>query len=679
MRSAVPHVRTAFATLLWALLLASLFLGLDVSGADSNSVSSEWIYTWTGPMWDWAVGLALEGSNVYAAGHISETTPDGSFMADGLLVKIRSNGRQAWNYTLGRGGFDEFKDVAYWNGYAYVVGYYEPAERAPGDAVIVKLTGEGEEVWRRTWKGNTDEVLYSVYVYGGYVYAAGDTTHPVSRRGSGWSPAGLQEEQEEWKMKGLILKYDLEGQYVWHKILDLGGMTSLGDIRVQDRWMYVVGFAETGEGGEQRDILVAKLSPEDGSLVWAYTWDGGCDERARRMEVVNGAIYVAGTKSCQSSSLPTAVLLKLDLDGNLVWEREWTGDGGAFYSAVWSDGSVIYVVGGTASSPSAPWPSVVISAYSQDGQLLWSRKVMRPKSTSAVKGIPLDLVRDGDYLYIAGRLGSPREGDPEDAMVVKVPLEVEEEGEQGAGETGAADLLTVTAPEVALVNRFLKLDVTVTNPGSQAERYRLELVHETGGVLTSKEIDVPPGESRATTLTVVPVEVGPLELTVRLIRGGEVLQEKLVTVEVVETPPESPSPTPTQTPPPTQATPSLTPTESPSPTPPATEGAEGEQGGEGGIPKAALAVGAVAVAVAAAALALRGRRPGAPAPTPTAPAAPTLKPAAAQREESEEIRKIREKLEALEKAKAEGRISERTYRELRDKYESELEKLLGGA
>ena len=87
------------------------------------------------------------------------------------------------------------------------------------------------------------------------------------------------------------------------------------------------------------------------------------------------------------------------------------------------------------------------------------------------------------------------------------------------------------------------------------------------------------------------------------------------------------------------------------------------------------------MAAAAAALALKGRRPGAPAPTPAAPAAPTPKPtpAAAQPEESEEIRKIREKLEALEKAKAEGRISERTYRELKDKYENELEKLLGGA
>ena len=50
MRFAVPHVRTVFLTLLWALLLTSLFLGLDVSGADSNSVSSKWIYTWTGPM-----------------------------------------------------------------------------------------------------------------------------------------------------------------------------------------------------------------------------------------------------------------------------------------------------------------------------------------------------------------------------------------------------------------------------------------------------------------------------------------------------------------------------------------------------------------------------------------------------------------------------------------------------
>ncbi len=532
--------------------------------------------------------------------------------------------------------------------------------------MIVKLTSDGEEVWRRTWKGNTDEVLYSVKVHGGYVYAAGDTTHPEAR-GEGWSPAAGSE--REWKMKGLVLKYDLDGQYIWHKVLDLGDMTALKEIVVQDGSMYVAGFVES-EGGEQRDILVAKLSPDDGSLEWANTWDGGCDERTVRMTVFDQGIYVAGQKLCESPYSLTGVLLKFDLNGNLVWVREWSGRGYAFYSGVWSDGDAIYALGATRTDDTQ-WSDWSIAAYSPDGELLWVKKITRPRASSSFKGLPIDLTGDREYFYVAGMLYPPTQGDPQDAIVVKVLREGETEGEQGggAGVGSTADLLSVAAPEVALVNRFLKLDITVTNPGPKAERYMLELVHETGGVLTSKEIDVPPGESRETTLMVVPVEVGPLELTVRLVSGGAVLEEEHVTVEVVKSLPESPSPTPTQTPPPTQATPSPTPTESPSPTPAATEEAEGE--GEGGIPKAALAVGAVAVAAAAAALALKGRKPGAPAPAPAAPAA--------QPEESEEIRKIREKLEALERAKAEGRISERTYRELRDKYENELEKLLGGA
>lgn len=91
----------------------------------------------------------------------------------------------------------------------------------------------------------------------------------------------------------------------------------------------------------------------------------------------------------------------------------------------------------------------------------------------------------------------------------------------------------------------------------------------------------------------------------------------------------------------------------------------------------AVGVGALAAAVAAAALALRGRTT--PSPAPAAPPEPEpVREAPTGARPSEDVEKIREKLRALEKARSEGRISERTYRELRDKYEEELERLGGG-
>ena len=651
-------MRGAPATGAAALAIALILIGGVSALAYPDGVVPEWFIVWGGPTWDSADGLATDGQYIYVVSDYSGFSPSGRIVNDGYIAKLRPNGKVVWNLTWGKSGFDEFRAIAYSGGYLYAAGYYEPTGRFPGDPVVVKFTPDGEEVWRRTWKGNTDEVFYAITAHGGYIYAVGDTEHP-KKVGGGF----------QWQMDILIVKYDTDGNVVWGKRLDFEGFDIARDVWGLGNWIYVVGATEAGAG--MGDVLLMKIDPADGSVMWTKTWgEEACDELGLKMAISGGYIYISGVKGCDATT--SGVLLKYDLDGNLIWERTWEGRGFAQFNGMVVEGDSIYLVGstGVVTGGEIQQYDFVLVKYDTSGNQVWVKTIARKGALSGKTGYLWTLIKVGNYMYASGHIYKYRADDPMDAVVMKFLAETAEEA-PGEGGAVVEDILAVEAPEKALVNRYLKLNVTVTNPLDSRAEYTLVLSSDPGGVLTTKDVTLGPGETRAVQLMVVPVVEGPLSLTGTLKRGGVELTSDSVTVEIVSSL-EEVQETPSPTPPSTQETPSPT---TPSPTttaPPGTEAPEVPEEEEG-VPILAIAVG-VAVAAGALAGAFLVMRRGAPLAAKPAVEAP--KPPAP---EPEEVLRLREKLRSLERAREEGRISEETYAELKAKYERELKDLLGGS
>ena len=115
-----------------------------------------------------------------------------------------------------------------------------------------------------------------------------------------------------------ILKYDPRLSLVWRVNND--NMTEGHDMRVKDGHIYTTGSLRTAGGG--LDVYVTKWTL-DGTRVWNFVWDSGVQEEGTGVALAeNGSIYVIVAMTEPDDYLSAGVvLLNLDIDGVLVWNR----------------------------------------------------------------------------------------------------------------------------------------------------------------------------------------------------------------------------------------------------------------------------------------------------------------------------------------------------------------------
>ena len=144
----------------------------------------------------------------------------------------------------------------------------------------------------------------------------------------------------------------------------------------------VVAYSCLQDGGGEgaQDIFVAKVNT-GGTSEWSRIWDTGNDEIP--MDVCSdGAdhLYLAGYQY-DSTSAAVALVLKLDLDGNIGWTQTWRAvdsqDGVAARGICCAGTDSIYVVGDTYGEfdgqTNAGFYDSFLSKFNAAGDRLWSR------------------------------------------------------------------------------------------------------------------------------------------------------------------------------------------------------------------------------------------------------------------------------------------------------------------
>ena len=310
-----------------------LVLGTTSAAAEPFLLASE--TTWGGAGTDIADGVAIapDGSN-YVVGSTSSFR--GTFEI--FVLKFAPNATLAWQRTW-RGpdvfGNDEGRAVAIApDGSAvYVVGR---TTAGAGDAVLLKFGADGTLIWQRTWGGSGTESGEAVAVASdGNVYVAGSTTTFVVP---------------------FLLKFDPNGNLVWQKGGSLSGSAE-GVAVGPDGNIYVAGTSARS-GGTGSDIFVLKVTPDAG-VVWQATYSAGdaTDDRGGIAVGHDNSIYVAGALQIPTATIVDlrALLLKLNPDGSLAWQRTWGGRSGdaALGVAVAPDGTAL-LAGSSSSFGSGP-------------------------------------------------------------------------------------------------------------------------------------------------------------------------------------------------------------------------------------------------------------------------------------------------------------------------------------
>jgi hypothetical protein len=204
-----------------------------------------------------------------------------------------------------------------------------------------------------------------------------------------------------------LIKTDAEGNLVWSR--------TYGDRLFYLGW----GVAQTPDGGyvlagweartiDDRDAIVIKTD-ESGEVEWSRTWDLAPGKRDGGFDLIlasDGTIVVACIQA-MGSGAPSAVLLKVDLAGNEIWNKLIGEEGvGNTFWGIAEDLDGGYVMAGDTHVAKVPMTGQDIHGglmikTDEDGEVLW-QQVFVEEAYEQVSFNSVGVLPEGGYVF-AGR------------------------------------------------------------------------------------------------------------------------------------------------------------------------------------------------------------------------------------------------------------------------------------
>jgi len=249
-----------------------------------------------------------------------------------------------------------------------------PIRHDVGDAVVAKLSPQGDLVWATTVGGSDSDSFDGVAINpDGTIIAAGYTAST-----DGDFPIAIGHGDD-----ALLAKFSADGDLIWAKTFGGDGHDQFHTVAISpDGTIVAAGYTASTNGDfpateGDRSVLLATFSP-DGALEWAkISGTNGRDEFDALAINPDGTIIAAGVTSSTNGDFPVqvsngdignSVIAKYSPTGKLLWEST-ASDG--IWIAYWaltitSDGSII-ATGVASNGP-------LIAKYSQSGDTLWVKQ-----------------------------------------------------------------------------------------------------------------------------------------------------------------------------------------------------------------------------------------------------------------------------------------------------------------
>jgi hypothetical protein len=316
-----------------------------------------------------------------------EPTTDGGLMAagwtesfqvgqwDGWLVRTDAHGAVLWQKTYGGTAGDLFSFVIQTDDGGYV-GAGETASfgSCERDIWVLKLDPQGAVEWQKVYGGAGDELAVSVQqtTDGGFI-VAGETLS----FGAG-----------EWDV--WVLKLDARGAIEWQKTYGGAGLdtTSADPLQQTADGGYILAGRTASWGSGELDLWVLKLDVQ-GAIQWQRAYGGKDDDQAKAVrQTADGGYLVAGYAASQGVGGKDFCLLRLDAQGNILWQRLF---GGTKDDLCWSvretpDGGCI--LAGQSNSIADPLTSAWVLKLDAGGGLEWHKSYWGHGGINSVRPLP---------------------------------------------------------------------------------------------------------------------------------------------------------------------------------------------------------------------------------------------------------------------------------------------------
>jgi putative intracellular protease/amidase len=309
-----------------------LLLKLDSEGYEI------WSRTFGGGGWEYgnSVCQADDGGFIIAG----YTTSSGAGLQDVYVVRTDSYGNELWSEVCGGAGLDMGMSVMESDsGDVLVCGYTESMGSGENDIYVIKLTAGGSVLWERT--------------YGGSALETGDCI--IQSDDGNYIIAGATG-SETTNSDVFLLKTDTEGNPIWSAYYDGAGGDGGYDRGNSVCQLYGGGFAIVGDSNEPDNcgVMFVRTGPDGASECMEFYGGNFYDYGNDIVECCDGGIIVCGASKEFSSCLNSIYVLKINTEGNIIWEDNFgDGNGSQWGAAVCETADGRLVIAGQTESEGA--------------------------------------------------------------------------------------------------------------------------------------------------------------------------------------------------------------------------------------------------------------------------------------------------------------------------------------
>lgn len=317
-----------------------------------------------------------------------------------VSAESESAGSSDKSFAVHGGSDDDFyQDVAiYKNGYV-VVGYsyvdsfnngawLDISGKGNYDATIINYNANGNIEWKSNLGGVYGDKYYSVTATNDGFVAVGEAYFATSNKGD-WE--GIRGNEE---VDAIIVKYDNDGNIIWKKRYDGGSPDGFYKVEVTEDGYVAVGWGNTNNKGYE-DAIIVKFDVS-GNVVWETSLGGSYRDEYLSVKCVEDGYVVVGDTARQGFNTGDwtntelvgnkygvdAVIAKYDFDGELLWKKNFGGDGSNYFNDVicTEDGYIVVGYATAASFGIGDWADVsakgskdaIIVKFDFDGNLEWN-------------------------------------------------------------------------------------------------------------------------------------------------------------------------------------------------------------------------------------------------------------------------------------------------------------------
>ncbi|CAJ36994.1 hypothetical protein [Methanocella arvoryzae] len=285
-----------------------------------------------------------------------------------------------WSKAYDWGYYDYGSSVARTGdgGYA-VTGGTSPTYKGDRDAFLLKTDRNGNQLWKRTYGGESFDYGYAV----------------IETADGGYAIAGTTESYGQGSGDVYLVRTDAAGNPLWEKTFGGPGYDEgRALLQTPDGGYLIAGVTESFGNGSS-DIYLIKTDAR-GEKEWDRAYGGAYNDLALSIEpTTDGGYIIAGSHGVTANS-SAAYLLKIDAGGHWQWDQKLGGykDSVAYYARQTADGGFIAV--GYDNLREGP-SSVCLFKLDAGGNLMWQKAF---SGSGTQKGYNVHETPGGDYVII---------------------------------------------------------------------------------------------------------------------------------------------------------------------------------------------------------------------------------------------------------------------------------------